>query len=140
MARYFPRQLESALPRFWNPPRKSQPAGPLVARGPFEIAHPAAADRRQQLPSRADVGVERGVVSELVRPAKQALAQAPSRRVSSASFPNEDLIVRAQGHCSGWSATIIGRRRIATCRSRGFAEPADKSADLKPLQITPKAA
>ena len=41
--------------------------------GPFEIAHPAAADRRQQLPGRADVGVEPGVVSELVL-AKQALA------------------------------------------------------------------
>ena len=40
---------------------------------PFEIAQPAAADRRQKLPGRTDVGVEPGIVSELVL-AKQALA------------------------------------------------------------------
>ena len=40
---------------------------------PVEIAQPAAADRRQKLPGRTDVGVEPGIVSELVL-AKQALA------------------------------------------------------------------
>jgi hypothetical protein len=39
----------------------------------LEIAQPAVADRRQQLPSRADVGVALGVVSKLVL-TKQALA------------------------------------------------------------------
>ena len=34
---------------------------------------------------------------------------------------------------------MIGRRRIDTY-VEGFAEPADKTADLKPLQITPRAA
>ena len=40
----------------------------------LEIAQPAVADRRQQLPGRADVGVALGVVQELVL-AKQALAR-----------------------------------------------------------------
>ena len=35
---------------------------------------------------------------------------------------------------------MIGRREIADMQIEGFAEPADKTAGLKPLQITPKAA
>ena len=67
------RKTERALVRASRAQLASAAGFRVAVIGPFEIAHPAAADRRQQLPGRADVGVEPGVVSELVL-AKQALA------------------------------------------------------------------
>ena len=54
-------------------------------------------------------------------------------------FPNEDSIVRLVG------AVLMEQNDDWQTQNRymqieGFAEPADKPADLKPLQITPKAA
>jgi putative transposase len=54
-------------------------------------------------------------------------------------FPNEDSIVRLVG------AVLMEQNDDWQTQNRymqieGFAEPADKTADLKPLQITPKAA
>jgi putative transposase len=53
-------------------------------------------------------------------------------------FPNEESIVRLVG------AVLMGQNDDWQTQNRymqieGFAEPADKAADLKPLQITPKA-
>ncbi len=54
-------------------------------------------------------------------------------------FPNEDAIVRLVG------AVLMEQNDEWRTQNRymqieGFAEPPDKIADLKPLQITPKAA
>ena len=54
-------------------------------------------------------------------------------------FPNEDSIVRLVGavlmeHNDDWQT------QNRYMQIEGFAESADKPADLKPLQITPKAA
>ena len=54
-------------------------------------------------------------------------------------FPNEESIVRLVG------AVLMEQNDDWQTQNRymqieGFAEPADKTADLKPLQITPKAA
>jgi putative transposase len=54
-------------------------------------------------------------------------------------FPNEESIVRLVG------AVLMEQNDDWQTQNRymqieGFAEPADKSADLQPLQITPKAA
>ena len=54
-------------------------------------------------------------------------------------FPNEESIVRLVGavlmeHNDDWQT------QNRYMQIEGFAEPADKTADLKPLQITPKAA
>jgi hypothetical protein len=54
-------------------------------------------------------------------------------------FPNEESIVRLVGavlmeHNDDWQA------QNRYMQIEGFAEPADKPADLKPLQITPRAA
>src|ERR1700729_242900 len=54
-------------------------------------------------------------------------------------FPNEDSIMRLVG------AVLMEQNDDWQTQNRymqieGFAEPADKTADLKPLQITPKAA
>jgi putative transposase len=54
-------------------------------------------------------------------------------------FPNEDSIVRLVG------AVLMEQNDDWQTQNRymqieGFAEPVDKTADLKPLQITPKAA
>ena len=56
-------------------------------------------------------------------------------------FPNEEIHRAARRRRSHGA-----QRRLANCTQNrymqieGFAEPADKTADLKPLQITPKAA
>ena len=55
------------------------------------------------------------------------------------AFPNEESIVRLVG------ALLMEQNDDWQTQNRymqieGFAEPADKTADLKPLQITPKAA
>ena len=54
-------------------------------------------------------------------------------------FPNEDSIVRLVGavlmeHNDDWQT------QNCYMQIEGFAEPAEKAADLEPLQITPKAA
>jgi putative transposase len=54
-------------------------------------------------------------------------------------FPNEDSIVRLVG------AVLMEQNDDWQTQNRymqieGFLEPADKTADLRPLQITPKAA
>ena len=54
-------------------------------------------------------------------------------------FPNEESIVRLVGavlmeHNDDWQT------QNRSTQIEGFAEPADKTPDLKPLQITPKAA
>ena len=54
-------------------------------------------------------------------------------------FPNEETIARLVG------AVLMEQNDDWQTQNRymqieGFAEPADKTADLKPLQITPKAA
>ena len=59
--------------------------------------------------------------------------------MSSASFPNEDSIVRLVG------AVLMEQNDDWQTQNRymqieGFARAADQAADLKPLQITPKAA
>jgi putative transposase len=54
-----------------------------------------------------------------------------------AIFPNEESIVRLVGavlmeHNNDWQT------QNHYMQIEGFAEPADKPADLKPLQITPR--
>jgi putative transposase len=69
---------------------------------------------------------------------KKALDQRATSRHDDA-FPNEESIVRLVG------AVLMEQNDDWQTQNRymqieGFAEPADKTADLKPLQITPKAA
>ena len=53
-------------------------------------------------------------------------------------FPNEESIVRLVGMLPEQNDDWQTQNRYM--QIEGFAEPADKTADLKPLQITPKAA
>ena len=57
-------------------------------------------------------------------------------------FPNEESIVRLVGYRFSWSRTTIDQTqdRYAYQIEGLRRTSADKTADLKPLQITPKAA